>query len=69
MHGSEYTPPPPPLNVQPSHSRTRKTCVRFPSRQDAVSEYVALMKAEAGVDKVPVITVEEVPAKCLSANW
>lgn len=34
-----------------------------------MSEYVALMKAEAGVDKVPVITVEEDPAKCLSANW
>ncbi|CBN77726.1 conserved unknown protein [Ectocarpus siliculosus] len=35
---------------------------------DAVSEYVALMKAEAGVDKVPAITVEEDPARCLSAN-
>lgn len=38
-------------------------------QQDAVSEYVELMKTEAGVDKVPVVTVEEDPAKCLSAGW
>lgn len=37
--------------------------------QHAVSEYVALMKTEAGVDKSPVVTVEEDPAKCLSAGW
>lgn len=39
------------------------------TKQDAVSEYVELMKTEAGVDKVPVVTVEENPAKCLSASW
>lgn len=38
-------------------------------KQDAVKEYVDLMKTQAGVDKVPVVTVEEDPAKCLSASW
>ena len=38
-------------------------------QQDAVAEYVNLMKTQAGVDKVPVVTVEEDPAKCLAASW
>lgn len=38
-------------------------------RKDAVSEYVELMKKEAGVDKVPDVSVEEDPTKCLSAGW
>lgn len=37
--------------------------------QDAVAVYVELMKTEAGVDKVPVVAVEEDPAKCLPASW
>lgn len=37
--------------------------------QDAKTTYVELMKTEAGVDKVPVITVEEVPARCLPSSW
>lgn len=33
--------------------------------QDAVAEYVELMKKEAGIDKVPDVTVEDNPVKCL----
>lgn len=33
-----------------------------------MAEYVELMKKEAGVDKVPDVTVEDDPAKCLPAS-
>eukprot|EP00904_Undaria_pinnatifida_P010264 jgi/Undpi1/6368/HiC_scaffold_20.g08849.m1 len=35
---------------------------------EAAAEYVELMKTQAGVDKVPAISVESAPAKCLSAS-
>lgn len=37
--------------------------------QDAQTEYVDLMKTEAGVVKSPKISIEEDPAKCLPAGW
>ncbi|CAM9735961.1 unnamed protein product [Ascophyllum nodosum] len=36
--------------------------------KDAVADYVELMKKEAGIEKVPEVTVEDNPAKCLPAS-
>ena len=49
----------------PSSSYPSRLC----AKQEAAAEYVELMKTQAGVDKVPAISVESAPAKCLSASW